>query len=92
RRKLVESIGSLLEWHKGVCQKKTKIRQNIIGDSQKACWEFAEGTRKLVRNTLGDRQRKTMRLVAGDSEGCRNAGVRSLSLVVIFDCNLQVID
>ncbi|RWW38123.1 hypothetical protein BHE74_00056666 [Ensete ventricosum] len=43
-------------------------------------WEFArrfvEGIGKLARNTLEDRRRKTMRLTAGDSEGCRNAGVR----------------
>ncbi|RWW69266.1 hypothetical protein BHE74_00023147 [Ensete ventricosum] len=49
---------------------------------------FAEGIGKLARNTLGDHRRKTVRLIARDSGGCRNVGVRSLSLVVMFHCNL----
>ncbi|RRT40324.1 hypothetical protein B296_00039864, partial [Ensete ventricosum] len=38
-RKLVEGIGSLPRWHKGVRQKKTETHRKIIGDSRKACRE-----------------------------------------------------
>ncbi|RWW61337.1 hypothetical protein BHE74_00031605 [Ensete ventricosum] len=43
-----------------------------------ARWEFArrfaEGIGKLARNTPGDHRMKTVRLIARDSGGCRNAG------------------
>ncbi|RRT48185.1 hypothetical protein B296_00031749 [Ensete ventricosum] len=66
--KLVEGIGSLLGWRKGVRQKKTETRRKIIGDSQKACRDldnvmgscrkfarrFAKGIGKLVGNAKGD--------------------------------------
>ncbi|RRT46382.1 hypothetical protein B296_00033964 [Ensete ventricosum] len=64
---------------------------NAVGARRKFARRFAEEIGKLARNTPGDRQRKTVRLAAGDYEGCRNAGVRLLSLVVMFDCNLQVV-
>ncbi|RZS15304.1 hypothetical protein BHM03_00047140, partial [Ensete ventricosum] len=52
-----------------------------LGDAEGARQEFArrfaEGIEKLARNTSGDRQRKTVRLVAVESGGCRIAGVRS---------------
>ncbi|RRT73416.1 hypothetical protein B296_00001229 [Ensete ventricosum] len=54
------------------------------GSSSGVCLDFAEGIGKIARNTLGDRRRKTVRLAAGEVEGCRFAGVRSLSLVVMF--------
>ncbi|RRT45730.1 hypothetical protein B296_00054903, partial [Ensete ventricosum] len=37
-RVLVESIGSLPGWRKGVRQKKTETCRKIIGGSRKACW------------------------------------------------------
>ncbi|RZS14872.1 hypothetical protein BHM03_00046654 [Ensete ventricosum] len=50
-------------------------------DAMGPCWEFArrfvEGIRKLARNTLGDHRRKTVRLTAVESGGCRVVGVRS---------------
>ncbi|RWW49026.1 hypothetical protein BHE74_00044854, partial [Ensete ventricosum] len=39
RRKLVEGIGSLPGWRKGVRQKKTKTYRKIVKGSQKACRE-----------------------------------------------------
>ncbi|RWW75587.1 hypothetical protein BHE74_00016382 [Ensete ventricosum] len=87
RQELAEGIGSLPGWRKGVRRKKTETRRKIIWGSRKACREF-EGIGKLARNMLRNHRRKIMRLVVGDFGGCRNAGVRSLSLVVKFDCNL----
>ncbi|RZR88782.1 hypothetical protein BHM03_00016413 [Ensete ventricosum] len=85
RRKLAEDIGSLLVWRQGVRQKKIETHRKIAGGSRKACREFAKGIKKLAMNTSGDRWRKIVRLAVEDFEGCRNAGVRSLSLVVMFD-------
>ncbi|RWW43615.1 hypothetical protein BHE74_00050700 [Ensete ventricosum] len=45
------------------------------GSSSSVCLDFAEGIGKIARNTLGDRRRKTVRLAAGEVEGCRFAGV-----------------
>ncbi|RRT39597.1 hypothetical protein B296_00020539 [Ensete ventricosum] len=46
------------------------------------------GTRReIARNTPGDRRRKTVRLVTGNARGCRITGVKSLSLMVMYDCN-----
>ncbi|RWV83196.1 hypothetical protein BHE74_00054781 [Ensete ventricosum] len=75
RRELVEGVGSLPGWHKGVCRKKTETRRKIIGGRQK---DFAEGIEKIVRNTLGDHRRRTMRLAVGNARGCWITGVRSL--------------
>ncbi|RZR83591.1 hypothetical protein BHM03_00010213 [Ensete ventricosum] len=49
--------------------------------------ESWKGIRKSARNTQGDYRRRTMRLIAGNTRGCWIAGVRSLSLVVIYGCN-----
>ncbi|RZS22203.1 hypothetical protein BHM03_00054941 [Ensete ventricosum] len=46
------------------------VVKNLIGS-----WE---GIRKITRNTLGDRRRKTVRLATGNAGGCRIMGVRSL--------------
>ncbi|RRT31819.1 hypothetical protein B296_00058049, partial [Ensete ventricosum] len=66
RWKLVEGIGSLLGWCKGVRQKKTKTHRKIIEGSRKACRErcgefrqefarrFVEGIGKLTGNMLRD--------------------------------------
>ncbi|RZR87779.1 hypothetical protein BHM03_00015245 [Ensete ventricosum] len=39
--------------------------------------DFPEGIGKIARNTSGDRQRKTIRLVVGNVGGCQITGVRS---------------
>ncbi|RZS27296.1 hypothetical protein BHM03_00060743 [Ensete ventricosum] len=67
RLECVGSIGSLLGWRKGVRRKKTETCRK----------DFAEGIGKVTRNMSGDRQRKTVRLAAGNVGGCRIAGVRS---------------
>ncbi|RWW15042.1 hypothetical protein GW17_00021138 [Ensete ventricosum] len=68
-RELIEGIGSLLGWRKGVHQKKIETHWKIIGGSHKACREigrcggsspgvryrYAERIGKLARNTPGDR-------------------------------------
>ncbi|RWW44186.1 hypothetical protein BHE74_00050077 [Ensete ventricosum] len=38
---------------------------------------LARSIRKIARNTLGDRQKKTVRLAVGNAGGCQIAGVRS---------------
>ncbi|RZS20740.1 hypothetical protein BHM03_00053303 [Ensete ventricosum] len=76
RRELVEDIGSLPGWRKGVRQKKTKTRRKIVRGSRKTCRErFAEGIGKLAVNTSGDRRKKTGRLAARMSEAAGLAGV-----------------
>ncbi|RZS27701.1 hypothetical protein BHM03_00061223 [Ensete ventricosum] len=60
------------------------------GSSSGVQLDFIEGIGKIARNMPGDRRRKTMRLAAGNAKGCRIMGVRSLSLVVMYDCNPQV--
>ncbi|RWW83040.1 hypothetical protein BHE74_00008469, partial [Ensete ventricosum] len=51
-----------------------------LDDAVGAGWEFtsrfAKVSRKLTRNTPGDRWRKTVRLAAGESEGYWNVGWR----------------
>ncbi|RRT45677.1 hypothetical protein B296_00033203 [Ensete ventricosum] len=68
-RELIEGIGSLLGWRKGVHQKKIETHWKIIGGSHKACREigrcggsssgvryrYVERIGKLARNTPGDR-------------------------------------
>ncbi|RWV77704.1 hypothetical protein GW17_00061429 [Ensete ventricosum] len=87
-REFAQRRSRLVERLLGVAERLTGRLVNAMG----ARWEFArrftEGIEKLTRNTSGDHQRKTVRLATGDFEGCRNTGVRSLSLVVMFDCNL----
>ncbi|RWV86907.1 hypothetical protein GW17_00051148 [Ensete ventricosum] len=39
-RELIEGIGSLPGWRKGVHQKKTETHRKIVGGSRKACWEL----------------------------------------------------
>ncbi|RWW37099.1 hypothetical protein BHE74_00057832 [Ensete ventricosum] len=63
---VAEGIGSLPGWRKEVRQKKTETHRKIVGG-----WDSIE---KIARNTLGDHQRKTVRLVAGEAGGCRFAG------------------
>ncbi|RWV87595.1 hypothetical protein GW17_00050393 [Ensete ventricosum] len=73
RLELIEGIGSLPGWHKGVRQKKTETRQKIVGGSRKACRDLSigpgfeqcsgispNGIRKFAENTLGDRWKKTV--------------------------------
>ncbi|RRT57526.1 hypothetical protein B296_00034095 [Ensete ventricosum] len=70
RRKLAEGIGGL-----------SRVRRELVGGDQefvrKASGDFTEGMRKITRNTPGDRRRMTVRLTAGNTGGCRIAGVRS---------------
>ncbi|RWV76989.1 hypothetical protein GW17_00062247, partial [Ensete ventricosum] len=82
RRELVQGIGSLPGWRKGVRQKKTETHQKIVGDSRKAYQErcsgislkfikrFAEGIRKLA-GRYPEEDRKTHRKNAG---GCQIGG------------------
>ncbi|RWW16949.1 hypothetical protein BHE74_00023813 [Ensete ventricosum] len=69
RQELAEGVGSLPGWRKGVRRKKTETRWKIIRGNRKACWEldFPEGIGKIARNTLEDRQRKTVRLATGNA-------------------------
>ncbi|RWW55670.1 hypothetical protein BHE74_00037673 [Ensete ventricosum] len=46
-----------------------------------------EGIGKIARNTSGDRRRRTVRLATWNAGSCRIAGVRLLSLVVMYGCN-----
>ncbi|RWW37648.1 hypothetical protein BHE74_00057206 [Ensete ventricosum] len=79
----------------GVCYKKIETRRKIVKGSRKAYresslrvhWDFTEGTGKIARNTPGDRRRRIVRLVVRNAGGCQIMGVRSLSLVVMYDCN-----
>ncbi|RZS14953.1 hypothetical protein BHM03_00046713 [Ensete ventricosum] len=50
-------------------------------------WDFTEGTGKIARNTPGDRRRRIVRLIVRNAGGCQIMTVRSLSLVVMYDCN-----
>ncbi|RRT44760.1 hypothetical protein B296_00029535 [Ensete ventricosum] len=43
RRELIEGIGSLLEWRKGVRWKKTETHRKIVRGSRKACRELGRG-------------------------------------------------
>ncbi|RZR76191.1 hypothetical protein BHM03_00000820 [Ensete ventricosum] len=82
-------IGSLPRWRKGVRQKKTETHRKITGGSRKACrehwakdwtmWRDLTGSSlgDSPRNTSGDCQRKTVRLIAVESGSCRIMGVRS---------------
>ncbi|RZR82845.1 hypothetical protein BHM03_00009373 [Ensete ventricosum] len=74
---LVEGVGSLPGWCKGVQQKKTKTYWKIIKGSQKACRDlgrFTEGIEKLTGNTSGDRRKKTIGLTAIMPEATGLAG------------------
>ncbi|RZR80281.1 hypothetical protein BHM03_00006276 [Ensete ventricosum] len=64
------------------------VAEKLVGSWDGLVMDVFEGIGKLARNMLRNHRRKIMRLVVGDFGGCRNAGVRSLSLVVKFDCNL----
>ncbi|RWW28792.1 hypothetical protein GW17_00006711 [Ensete ventricosum] len=46
-RKLVEGIGSLLRWRKGVRQKKTETRRKIIGEDRRTYCKIVEGCRSM---------------------------------------------
>ncbi|RZS23923.1 hypothetical protein BHM03_00056931 [Ensete ventricosum] len=50
---------------------------DVVGPRREFARRFAEGIRKLVGNTLGDRRKKTIRLVVIMSEVTGLAGVRS---------------
>ncbi|RWV87271.1 hypothetical protein GW17_00050753 [Ensete ventricosum] len=46
---LVEGIGSLLGWHKGVCQKKIETRRKIVWGSRKAYRELEDSPQEYRR-------------------------------------------
>ncbi|RWW63883.1 hypothetical protein BHE74_00028914 [Ensete ventricosum] len=52
-RKLVEGIGSLLGWRKGVRQKKTKTRWKIIRDSPKESGSSLGMRREIAGKKIG---------------------------------------
>ncbi|RZR84941.1 hypothetical protein BHM03_00011860, partial [Ensete ventricosum] len=66
RRELVEGIGSLSGWRKGVRRKKTKTHWKIVGGSRKACRDYREDRYKHAgRSSEKDREtrhRKCQRL------------------------------
>ncbi|RWW42135.1 hypothetical protein BHE74_00052334 [Ensete ventricosum] len=83
--KLAEGIGSLLEWRKGVRQKKIKTRWKIIGVAEKLIGSrdglvkdilfarrFAEGIGKLAGNAKGDRRKEDQRTCRKIARGCRS--------------------
>ncbi|RWW43150.1 hypothetical protein BHE74_00051216 [Ensete ventricosum] len=57
RRELTEGIESLLEWCKGVRQKKTETHRKIIGGSRKAGWD-SQGTRREITRRRPEDYRK----------------------------------
>ncbi|RWW69500.1 hypothetical protein BHE74_00022896 [Ensete ventricosum] len=79
RRKLVEGIGSLPRWHKGVCQKKTETRWKIVGGSRKAYRErFTEGIGKLAGNAKSnyrEEDQRTCRKIVGGYRIMRKLGL-----------------
>ncbi|RZS02408.1 hypothetical protein BHM03_00032457 [Ensete ventricosum] len=79
---VAEGIGSLPGWRKEVRQKKTETHRKIVGgwdslvmDVLAIMIDFVEDIEKIARNTLGDHQRKTVRLVAGEAGGCSDDAV-----------------
>ncbi|RWW18341.1 hypothetical protein BHE74_00031131 [Ensete ventricosum] len=48
---------------------------DAMGPRREFARRFAEGIRKLTRNTFGDRRRKNVKLVAVESGGCWITGV-----------------
>ncbi|RZS10817.1 hypothetical protein BHM03_00042127 [Ensete ventricosum] len=54
-----------------------KVDGDVVGPRREFTRRFAEGIRKLARNTLGDHRKKTRRLAARLPEVARLAGVRS---------------
>ncbi|RRT32825.1 hypothetical protein B296_00057085 [Ensete ventricosum] len=67
RRELVEGIGSLLEWRKGVCQKKTESHRKIIGGSRKLAGNSPKGS----GSSLGTRREITGRRPNDMPQECR---------------------
>ncbi|RZS04578.1 hypothetical protein BHM03_00034932 [Ensete ventricosum] len=84
RCELVEGIGSLLGWRKGVHQKKTETRRKIIEGSRKAydavgprrdfARRFVEGIGKLAGNISRDHRKNTVGLTARMLEAAGLAG------------------
>ncbi|RRT50810.1 hypothetical protein B296_00037124 [Ensete ventricosum] len=72
----------------GACQvdarKFVRRRPRLAGRLSGVAEKLVGSIGKIVRNTPGDRRRKTVRLAAREAEGCRFTRVRSLSLVVMF--------
>ncbi|RWV96572.1 hypothetical protein GW17_00040701 [Ensete ventricosum] len=93
RRKLVEGIGSLPGWHKGVRQKKIETHRKIIGVAEKLtrssddavgyrrkfARRFVEGIEKLAANAKGDCQEEDQRTCYKIVEGCQI--MRKLDLI-----------
>ncbi|RWV80059.1 hypothetical protein GW17_00058718 [Ensete ventricosum] len=80
----LERIGSLPRVL-GACQdsarefveRRPRLAGRLSGVSEKLEVDLWPCIKKIARNTLGDRQRKTVRLIAGNAGGCRIVGVRS---------------
>ncbi|RRT62284.1 hypothetical protein B296_00006765 [Ensete ventricosum] len=71
---LVEGVGSLLGWCKGVQQKRTKTHWKIIKGSQKACRDLGRD-REAHWDMLGDGRKKTIGLTIRMPEATGLAGV-----------------
>ncbi|RRT64548.1 hypothetical protein B296_00009029 [Ensete ventricosum] len=59
----------LAEKLSGVAEKLVGSWDGLVMDVLAIMIDFTEGIGKIARNTLGDRQRKIVRLAAGEAEG-----------------------
>ncbi|RRT43625.1 hypothetical protein B296_00018448 [Ensete ventricosum] len=66
-------------------------RPRLAGRLSGVAKRLVGSIKKITRNTLGDHRRRTMRLAARNTEGCWIVGVRSLSLVVMYDLDAGVL-
>ncbi|RWW82698.1 hypothetical protein BHE74_00008832 [Ensete ventricosum] len=86
----LECVGSSLRVS-GACQNDAREfarrRARLVGRLLGLAEELARSIGKIARNIPGDRWRKTVRLTAGNAGGYQITGVRSLSLMVMYDCN-----
>ncbi|RWW44173.1 hypothetical protein BHE74_00050094 [Ensete ventricosum] len=69
RRELVEGIGSLPGWRKGVRQKKTVTHQNIVRGRRKACRETNYDRSNGVTTDDGPRSNLSLRSRFGRCSG-----------------------
>ncbi|RWW51220.1 hypothetical protein BHE74_00042450 [Ensete ventricosum] len=86
----LKCVGSSLR-ASGAWQDGTKAftgrRLRLVGRLSGIAEKLARSIGKIARNMLGDHQRRTARLTARNAGGCQITRVRSLSWVVMYDCN-----
>ncbi|RWW02495.1 hypothetical protein GW17_00034414 [Ensete ventricosum] len=71
RRELVEGIGSLPEWCKGVRQKKTETHRKIVRGSRKACRDSLGDSPKGLGSSLGTHRDITGRRLEDSPQECQ---------------------